>query len=165
MKEIWCTRQLLVSICLKFLNWCTQSSLSWFQYFGQNHFLCWIFYLTSCILASIILLSNCLLSICSIEIDGVEILRVNKINNEGFIWFIQGLGLGRKATNVIDRLGKPSYTVLCDTPRSISDVHGNHLFHLVLSLSTTIPNWCYLYSKTLNRSGVCIGLFISFCGA
>ena len=43
--------------------------------------------------------------------------------------------------------------------------HVNWLFHFVLSLSTDITNRRYCYSKTLNISVVCIGLFISTHGA
>ena len=40
-------------------------------------------------------------------------------------------------------------------------VHTSMDCFFVLSFSTAIPNWCYRYSKTFNRSVVCIWIFIS----
>ena len=78
-KDIWCTRKLLVSFCLDFLNLCTQLALLWFQYFKQKCCVYWIFYLTSWILAVVSIFNNCLLSIACIGIGGVEPLGFENI--------------------------------------------------------------------------------------
>ena len=78
-KEIWCTRKLLVLFCLGFLKWRNQSSLSLFQYFEQKRCVYWIFYLASWSLTDVSLLSNFLFLVWSIEIGGVELLGVEKI--------------------------------------------------------------------------------------
>ena len=131
MKEIWCTRQLLVSFRLEFLNCRTQKVLSWFEDFEHKCCVYWIVYLTTWSLEGFSLISNWLLLICLIEIGGVELLVVEKKNNDGDIWFIQGLGFRRKTTKVKDTLGTPIYRFLCDTLRRRSIAHFNRLFHFV----------------------------------
>ena len=165
MKEIWCTLQLIVSFCPEFLNFRTKSALSWFQDFEKKGCVYWIFYLTFWSLEGVSLISNCLFLIWCIEIGGIELLGVDKTNNKGVIWFIQGLGLRGKNTKATDRLGTPSYRLICDMPWRRSGAHVNLLFHLVLSFSTAIPNQSYRDYKTLSISVVCIGFFISLRGA
>ena len=109
MKEIWCTLHLIISFCPEFLNLRTESALSWFQDFEKKGCVYWIFFLTFWSLEGVSLISNCLFLIWCIEIGGIELLGVDKTNNKGVIWFIQGLGLRGKTTKATDRLGTPSY--------------------------------------------------------
>ena len=64
-----------------------------------------------------------------------------------------------------DKLGTPSYCLFCDTPWRRSGANVDQLLYFVLSLWTVIPNWSYRDSKTLNMCVVCIGFYISLCGA
>ena len=59
----------------------------------------------------------------------------------------------------------PGYCLFCETKWSISGAYGNRLFHFILNLTIAITNWIYFDSKTLNRSVVCNGLFISLHGS
>ena len=54
---------------------------------------------------------------------------------------------------------------LCETNWRRLGAHGNHLFHLILSFTTSVTNRCYCSFKTLSISVVWNGLFISICGA
>ena len=71
-----------------------------------------------------------------------------------------------KTTKVTENIGTPSYHFFCETKWRRYGTHRNGWSCFVWIFSTTIPvpNRFYCYSKTLNRSVVCIGLFISLRG-
>ena len=52
-KEIFCTCNPIVSICLRLLNYCTQLMLSGRQYIARIRWVCWICDLTSWILKGV----------------------------------------------------------------------------------------------------------------
>ena len=79
LKEIRCTRNVFVSFCIEFLNYCNQLVWSWFQEFERKRCAYWIFYLTLLRLADVIFINNCLLLIWRIEIVGIEPLAADKI--------------------------------------------------------------------------------------
>ena len=125
----------------------------------------WTSYITLCRLEGFIFLSNCLWLIWRIEIFGIKLLGVDKKNNEGDIWLIQGLRLRIKTTMVTDRLVTTIYRLFCDTLWRWSGAHVNPLFYFLFIFSTAIHNWRYHDSKNLNIIVVCVVLFISLCGA
>ena len=74
-------------------------------------------------------------------------------------------GLRRKITNVTDRVGTLSYSLICEVSWIWSGAYINCLFCFVLSFSTAVPNRHYCDSKALRKSVVCIGLRILLSGA
>ena len=64
--------------------------------------------------------------------------------------------------NVRYKQRRPSYSLCCKMKWRRSGTHVNGLFHFVFIFSTSVPNWYYCYSKTLNIIVACIGFFSQF---